>query len=130
MRVFRITHIGRQLHASPEEKDIGGALEGENKIEEDKGLEISDDDISGLFVLPIDSDRLPPIKFASPKAKKEEIYNFDLKYEIFPQRGQLFSTTVFYKQINNPINLTQTRGSSGYFFYANTGEKATVFGLF
>ena len=65
----------------------------------------------------------------NPDLNKSEIYNFDLKYEIFPQRGQLFSTTVFYKQINNPINLTQTRGSSGYFFYANTGEKATVFGF-
>ena len=48
---------------------------------------------------------------------------------MFPQQGQLFSATAFYKQINDPINLAQTRGSSGYFYYANTGEKATVYGF-
>jgi len=65
----------------------------------------------------------------SPDLNKSEIYNFDLKYEVFPQRGQVFSVATFYKQINSPINLTQTRGSSGYFFFANTGEKATVYGI-
>ena len=65
----------------------------------------------------------------NPDLEKSEIYNFDLKYEMFPQRGQLFSATAFYKQINNPINLALTRGSSGYFFYANTGDKATVYGF-
>lgn len=81
---------------------------------------------------------LSPFEYVSPTGRvtkgnpdlnKSEIYNFDLKYEMFPQRGQVFSATTFYKQINNPINLTQTRGSSGYFFYANTGEKATVYGV-
>ena len=65
----------------------------------------------------------------NPDLEKSEIYNFDLKYEMFPQRGQLFSAAAFYKQINNPINLSQTRGSSGYFIYSNTGEKANVYGL-
>ena len=65
----------------------------------------------------------------NPDLEKSEIYNFDLKYEMFPERGQLFSATAFYKQINNPINLALTRGSSGYFFYANTGEKATLYGV-
>jgi len=81
---------------------------------------------------------LSPFEYVSPTGRvtkgnpdldKSEIYNFDMKYEAFPKRGQIFSATAFYKQINNPINLTQTRGSSGYFFYANTGEKATVYGL-
>jgi outer membrane receptor protein involved in Fe transport len=65
----------------------------------------------------------------NPDLEKSEIFNFDLKYEMFPQKGQLFSATAFYKQINDPINLAQTRGSSGYFYYANTGEKATVYGF-
>ncbi|MDX6745727.1 TonB-dependent receptor [Polaribacter sp. PL03] len=65
----------------------------------------------------------------NPNLEKSEIYNFDLKYEMFPQSGQLFSATAFYKQINDPINLSQTRGSSGYFVYSNTGEKANVYGL-
>ena len=38
----------------------------------------------------------------NPDLEKSEIYNFDLKYEMFPERGQLFSATAFYKQINNP----------------------------
>lgn len=41
----------------------------------------------------------------------------------------MISATTFYKQIKNPINLAQTRGSSGIFEYANTGEKANVFGI-
>ena len=65
----------------------------------------------------------------NPDLQKSEIYNFDLKYELFPQRGQLFSLAGFYKQINDPINLSQTRGSSGYFIYSNTGEKANVYGV-
>ena len=65
----------------------------------------------------------------NPDLEKSEIYNFDLKYEAFPKRGQLFSAAAFYKQINSPINLSQTRGSSGYFIYSNIGEKANVYGL-
>jgi outer membrane receptor protein involved in Fe transport len=65
----------------------------------------------------------------NPDLEKSEIYNFDLKYEMFPKSGQLFSTAAFYKQIKNPINLSQTRGSSGYFIYSNTGENANVYGV-
>ncbi|TVZ56618.1 outer membrane receptor protein involved in Fe transport [Lutibacter sp. Hel_I_33_5] len=81
---------------------------------------------------------LAPFEYVSPTGRviagnqnleKSEIYNLDLKYEMFPQRGQLFSATAFYKQINNPINLALSRGSSGYFSYFNTGEKANIYGL-
>ncbi|MGJ8743847.1 carboxypeptidase-like regulatory domain-containing protein [Polaribacter sp.] len=65
----------------------------------------------------------------NPALEKSDIYNFDVKYEMFPQRGQLFSATAFYKLINNPINLAQARGSSGNFQYSNTGDEATVYGF-
>ncbi|AQS94728.1 TonB-dependent receptor [Polaribacter sp. BM10] len=65
----------------------------------------------------------------NPELEKSDIYNLDLKYEIFPQRGQLFSATAFYKQIINPINLAQARGSSGNFVYSNTGDEAEVYGV-
>jgi len=65
----------------------------------------------------------------NPDLEKSEIYNFDLKYEMFPKSGQLFSAAAFYKQIKDPINLSQTRGSSGYFIYSNTGESANVYGV-
>ncbi|MCU4176755.1 TonB-dependent receptor domain-containing protein [Carboxylicivirga sp. N1Y90] len=65
----------------------------------------------------------------NPDLKSSQNYNFDLKWEMYPSAGQLFSATGFYKQINDPINRAQTRGSSGYFYFANTGEQATVYGL-
>lgn len=65
----------------------------------------------------------------NPDLEKSEVYNYDLKYEFFPSRGQLISATAFYKQIKNPINLSQVRGSSGNFVYSNTGKEATVFGF-
>ena len=65
----------------------------------------------------------------NPDLEKSEVYNYDLKYEFFPSREELLSATAFYKQIKKPINLSQTRGSSGYFQYSNTGEEATVFGF-
>ncbi|TLX77172.1 TonB-dependent receptor [Labilibacter sediminis] len=65
----------------------------------------------------------------NPDLQKSDNYNIDLKYEVFPSRGQLYSATAFYKVINDPINKTQTRGSSGIFYYANTGEQANVYGF-
>lgn len=56
-------------------------------------------------------------------------YNFDLKYEMFPRSKELLSLTGFYKVINNPINMSLTSGSSGYFKFYNTGEQANVYGV-
>lgn len=55
--------------------------------------------------------------------------NFDLKWEFFPSNDQLFSVTGFYKQIEDPINKVQDRGSAGVFSYFNAGNKAEVYGL-
>jgi outer membrane receptor protein involved in Fe transport len=65
----------------------------------------------------------------NPDLQSSTNYNFDLKWELFPKPKELFSLAGFYKVINQPINLTQTRGSSGNFIYENTGEKAEVYGL-
>jgi len=65
----------------------------------------------------------------NPDLDISENYNLDVKWEVYPSAGQLFSATGFYKIINDPINRAQTRGSSGYFYYANTGEQANVYGL-
>lgn len=81
---------------------------------------------------------LAPFEYVSPTGRvtsgdpdleKSDVLNVDLKYEFFPARGELLSATAFYKNIKNPINLAQTRGSSGNFQYANTGDKASVYGL-
>ncbi len=65
----------------------------------------------------------------NPDLVNSENYNFDLKWEMFPARNELVSLTGFYKMINDPINLAQTRGSSGYFIYENTGNRADVYGV-
>ncbi|MBS2210532.1 TonB-dependent receptor [Carboxylicivirga mesophila] len=65
----------------------------------------------------------------NPELQSSENYNFDLKWERFPSAGQLLSVTGFYKMINDPINLRMLHGSSGYFSYANTGDRADVYGL-
>ncbi|WP_038532975.1 TonB-dependent receptor [Formosa agariphila] len=64
-----------------------------------------------------------------PNLEKSDVFNLDLKWEFFPRNSELISATAFYKQIKNPINLAQTRGSSGIFQYSNTGEAADVLGL-
>ncbi|MEP1487820.1 MAG: carboxypeptidase-like regulatory domain-containing protein [Algibacter sp.] len=64
-----------------------------------------------------------------PSLEKSDVFNVDLKWEFFPKKSELISATTFYKQIKNPINLALSRGSAGIFQYANTGEKADVFGV-
>lgn len=65
----------------------------------------------------------------SPDLMASTNYNLDAKWEFFPSKEELLSVTAFYKMIQDPINRRQVRGSSGYFSYANTGEKANVYGL-
>ena len=65
----------------------------------------------------------------NPNLEKSSVFNMDTKWEFFPSSEELFSTTVFFKNIQDPINLTQARGSAGIFQYENTGETASVFGI-
>ena len=53
----------------------------------------------------------------NPELEKSEVFNVDLKWELFPSKSELISASAFYKKIKNPINLAQTRGSSGIFQY-------------
>ena len=81
---------------------------------------------------------ISPFEYVSPEGdvtkgneelKHSENYNLDVKWEFYPSAKELVSVTGFYKQINDPINLALTRGSSGYFKYDNTGDQATVYGI-
>ena len=65
----------------------------------------------------------------NPNLQKSSVFNIDTKWEFFPTSEELFSATVFYKNIQDPINLTQARGSAGIFQYENTGEMASVVGI-
>lgn len=65
----------------------------------------------------------------NPNLEASENINIDIKYEFFPEVGELLSLTGFYKNIDNPINRVQDRGAAGVFSYFNAGDKATIFGL-
>ena len=65
----------------------------------------------------------------NPELVKSAVFNIDAKWEFFPSNEELFSATAFYKNIQDPLNLAQARGSAGIFQYYNTGDAASVFGL-
>lgn len=65
----------------------------------------------------------------NPDLKASTDYNLDLKWEFFPSAGQIISLTGFYKQIKDPINKVQDRGSAGVFSFFNAGKQAEVYGL-
>ncbi len=55
-------------------------------------------------------------------------YNVDLKYEYFPNSGDVFSVALFGKRINDAIEMTQVaQGGGNLFTYTNT-EAANVYG--
>ena len=57
------------------------------------------------------------------------IFNLDLKYEWFFERGQVFSIAAFAKQINDPVNLVSANDATGTQRFFRTGDKAEVFGI-
>lgn len=65
----------------------------------------------------------------NPELEASRDINYDLKWEYFPSNGELVSLAAFYKDISDPINKVQDRGSSGVFSYFNSGEKAEVYGI-
>ncbi len=65
----------------------------------------------------------------NPNLEASNNFNYDLKWEYFPSNGQLISLAAFYKDIQDPINKVQDRGSAGVFSYFNSGEQAEIFGL-
>ncbi len=65
-----------------------------------------------------------------PKLQRSKVTNADLRYEVYPTPGELFTLGVFYKYFQNPIELyfNQTgAGSSSTFNYINS-PKAKSFG--
>ncbi len=65
----------------------------------------------------------------NPDLDASKDINYDLKWEYFPSNGQLISLAGFYKDIKDPINKVQDRGSAGVFSYFNSGDKGEVYGF-
>ncbi len=62
--------------------------------------------------------------------ERTKVSNFDLRYELYPRAGEVFTVGIFYKQFKNPIELffNQTgAGSSSTFNYINA-DKAEGYG--
>ncbi len=49
----------------------------------------------------------------NPNLKRATIDNFDLRYEVYPGSGQMFTITGFYKNFQNPIEMIMRPGTSG-----------------
>lgn len=58
-----------------------------------------------------------------------KILNFDLKYEWFFSKSEIFSVGLFRKEINDPVNLVVVGDATGTQRYVRTGDKATVYGV-
>lgn len=56
------------------------------------------------------------------------INNYDLRWEIYPGRAQLFSVSAFYKTFTNPIELVSSPNSNNTAIYQNA-KSAKVFGV-
>lgn len=58
----------------------------------------------------------------NPNLKNGINYNVDLKYEIFPNQGELFTFTVFGKYLDDPIERAQIPSSGVLYSYFNMGS--------
>ena len=58
-----------------------------------------------------------------------KIYNLDVKYEWFFNKGEIFSIGAFAKEIHDPVNLVIANDATGTQRYFRTGDKASIFGV-
>ncbi|RNC92874.1 MAG: TonB-dependent receptor [Allomuricauda sp.] len=58
-----------------------------------------------------------------------DVFNYDLKYEWFLERGEIISLAAFAKTIKDPVNRVVAADATGTQRYFRTGEQADVFGV-
>jgi TonB-dependent receptor len=65
----------------------------------------------------------------NPELKRTKVSNFDLRYELYPRSGEVFSIGVFYKHFADPIEqmFNESSGGASTFNFKNT-EKAQSYG--
>ncbi len=65
-----------------------------------------------------------------PTLQRTKITNLDLRYELYPKAGEVFTAGVFYKHFQNPIEMIYNFGAGGssVFNFANP-ESADAYGL-
>ncbi|WP_194851362.1 TonB-dependent receptor [Nonlabens antarcticus] len=121
----------------------GPALIEENLFLPSVGLKysINDEHIvrlagSRTYILPRFKE-IAPFRYNNPGGRATQgnpdldistVVNVDLSYEIYPNRGEVYSITGFYKNIQNPISRTEIPSAGNTLTYLNVGDKATVIG--
>lgn len=90
---------------------------------------------SKTYTLPQFKERSPFIyeeflqaKIGNPFLYASDDYNFDLKWEIFPNSDEVLSVTGFGKYILNPINEVVINSSTNDISYVNSGDYGYVAG--
>ncbi|MFT7590614.1 MAG: TonB-dependent receptor [bacterium] len=69
------------------------------------------------------------VLIGNPELKRTLIQNFDVRYELYPSRGQSFSVSGFYKKFHNPIEQTQNpKAANTEITYKNVGN-ANLYGV-
>ena len=63
----------------------------------------------------------------NPNLVRSEIKNYDVRFEVYPGRGQLFTTSGFYKYFDKPIERYMLAGNAIQVYYKNANF-AKVFG--
>ena len=81
--------------------------------------------VGGLFR---DADDGAGIEYWDGNLISTDIHNLDIRWEIYPSNGQMFSISGFYKNFVNPIEIVQYATQVGAFQPRNVGN-GEVFGL-
>ncbi len=69
----------------------------------------------------------PPV-FGNPGLRLTSVDNYDLRYEIFPQAGEVLAVSAFYKRFRDPIVTTFRLSGDQQFTWTNS-ESADLYGL-
>lgn len=75
--------------------------------------------IGGLFR---DANDIAGIEYWDGNLISTDIYNFDIRWEVFPASGQVISVSGFYKSFKNPIEIVQFATQTGSFQPRNVGD--------
>ncbi|MEP1307309.1 MAG: carboxypeptidase-like regulatory domain-containing protein [Balneola sp.] len=67
-------------------------------------------------------------RFGNPNLERTKIYNYDLRLETFPNTGELFAISAFYKEFINPIELVYRITQNNEVRYENV-QSANLYGL-
>ena len=62
-------------------------------------------------------------------ATYSDIFNYDIKYEWFLERGEIISIAAFAKTIKDPVNRVVAADATGTQRYFRTGDQADIFGV-